>query len=231
VKKYAIIVAGGTGTRMHTGIPKQFMPLGGIPMLSYSIMAFHEQDHETEIIVVLPEGYADQWKKLVHETHLSIPHKTVQGGHERFYSVANALNLIHPHEGLVAVHDAARPFVTKGLISRAFAHAIHFGNAIPGIPVKDSLRVKVLDDWTVADRMLFRVIQTPQVFDLERLKAAYRQAYKTKFTDDATVYEEAGNLIQIIDGEDLNFKITTPADLDYADYLLTNRQSLSSRVE
>jgi 2-C-methyl-D-erythritol 4-phosphate cytidylyltransferase len=220
VKKYAIIVAGGAGTRLGSGIPKQFIPLGGIPMLSYSIMAFYKNDPGTDIIVALNADFTDQWQKLADETHLNIPHKIVHGGHERYYSVINALNSIHGTEGLVAVHDAARPFVTADLIASSYSHAEHYGCAVPATPVKDSLRVKLMDDWTVADRTLFRVVQTPQVFRLDRLKAAYTYPYKSKFTDDATVYEEPGNKIYLIDSEESNFKITTQADMEYAEYLM-----------
>jgi 2-C-methyl-D-erythritol 4-phosphate cytidylyltransferase len=220
LKKYAIIVAGGSGTRLNTVVPKQFMPLGGIPVLSYSIRAFHAYDPKTEIIVVLPERFDDQWKKLAHETHLNIPHKTVTGGHERFYSVLNALNTIHNPEGLVAIHDSARPFISVSLIDNCFKHAERNGCAVPAIPVKDSLRVKVMDDWTVADRSLFKAIQTPQIFHVDKLKAAYTRPFKPKYTDDATVYEDAGNKVYLIDGEDINFKITTSQDLEYGEYLV-----------
>jgi 2-C-methyl-D-erythritol 4-phosphate cytidylyltransferase len=223
MKKYAIIVAGGSGSRMNTGLPKQFLPLNGIPMLAYSIIAFHKHDPETEIIVVLPEGFGEQWKKLAREIHLDVPYKIVHGGHERFYSVFNALNVIAQHVGLVAVHDAARPFVSQQLISHAFGEALQAGSAVPAVALKDSIRVKVMNSWAVADRTLFKAIQTPQVFNLERLKKAYMHPYHTGFTDDASVFESGGNTVHLIEGEENNFKITTAADLEYAAFLVEKK--------
>jgi len=220
-KKIAIIVAGGSGSRLNASLPKQFLPIGGIPMLAYSIIAFHQEDPETEIIVVLPEGFDDQWKKLAHEAHIDIPHKIVPGGHERFYSVSNALHTLRPHQAVVAIHDAARPFASVPLIRQAFHQATKTGSAIPAIGVKDSIRVKSLDSWAVIDRSLVRAIQTPQVFELEPLKKAYEHPHHLAFTDDATVYESAGYTINLIEGEDRNIKVTTPADLEYAEYLMS----------
>jgi 2-C-methyl-D-erythritol 4-phosphate cytidylyltransferase len=219
MKKTAIIVAGGIGSRLNAETPKQFIPIGGIPMLAYSIKAFHQYDPEMEIIVVLPEGFADQWRQLSHAINLNIPIKIVHGGSERFHSVQNALHAINHKEGLVAIHDAARPFVTQLLIDSTFNHAERSGSAIPAIPVKDSLRIKVLNEWTAADRTKFHAVQTPQVFDLARLKAAYLQEYMPEFTDDATVYEKAGNRVNLIEGEENNIKITTARDLEFAEFI------------
>jgi len=214
------------GSRMNTGLPKQFMPIAGVPMLAYSIRAFHGYDPSIEIIIAIPEGFEDQWKKLAHEIHLDIPYHIVNGGSERFYSVGNVLNAINHHgECVVAIHDAARPFVSIDLIDKAFKNAIHAGSAIPSIHVKDTLRVKLMDEWATADRSMFRAIQTPQVFNLSLLKSAYTQSYNQKFTDDATVFETAGNKIYLIDGEEDNFKITTNADLDYAEYLIQSKKT------
>jgi 2-C-methyl-D-erythritol 4-phosphate cytidylyltransferase len=220
MKKTAIIVAGGTGSRIHSETPKQFIPIGGVPMLAYSIKTFHKYDAEIEIIVAINPDFSDQWEMLSKQSHINnIPIKIVHGGKERFYSVQNALNAVNHTAGLVAIHDAARPFVSELLIEKLFNHAEKAGSAIPAIPIKDSVRAHVMDEWVVADRTLFRAIQTPQVFDIEKLKIAYHQSYESKFTDDASVFESAGNKIYLIDGEENNFKITTEKDIDYAEYL------------
>jgi len=220
MKKTAIIVAGGTGSRIHSQTPKQFIPIGGVPMLAYSIKTFHKYDPEIEIIVAINPDFSEQWEMLSKQSHINnIPVKIVHGGKERFYSVQNALNAIDHATGLVAIHDAARPFVSELLIEKLFNHAEKAGSAIPALPVKDSIRAYVLDEWVVADRTLFRSIQTPQVFDIEKLKNSYHQPFEPKFTDDATVFETAGNKIYLIEGEENNFKITTEKDLDYAEYI------------
>ena len=228
MKKTVIIVAGGTGTRVNAHMPKQFMPIGGIPMLAYSIKTFHKYDPEMEIIVALNPDYLDQWHELAKEIHIqNIPVKIVNGGKERFYSVSNALNSISHATGLVAIHDAARPFVSGLLIDSLFNHAEKAGSAIPAMPLKDSIRAHVMDEWVVADRAHIRTIQTPQVFDLEKLKLAYQQPYQPKFTDDATVYESVGNKVYLIEGEENNFKITTEKDMEYAEWLVGNRGRIS----
>ena len=220
MKKTAIIVAGGTGSRIHSQTPKQFIPIGGVPMLVYSIKTFHKYDPEIEIIVAINPDFSDQWHMISKQSHIkNIPIKIVHGGKERFYSVQNALNAISHPTGLVAIHDAARPFVSELLIEKLFNHAEMAACAIPAIPIKDSIRAHVMDEWVPADRTLFRSIQTPQVFDIEKLKNAYHQPYEPKFTDDATVFESAGNKIYLIDGEENNFKITTQRDLEYAEYI------------
>ena len=189
-------------------------------MLAYSIKTFHKYDPEIEIIVAINPDFSDQWNMLSKQSHINnIPVKIVHGGKERFYSVQNALNAISHASGLVAIHDAARPFVSELLIEKLFNHAEHAGCAIPAMPIKDSIRAHVMDEWVPADRNLFSSIQTPQVFDIEKLKNAYHQPYESKFTDDATVFESAGNKIYLIDGEENNFKITTERDLDYAEFI------------
>src|SRR6185437_8751196 len=220
MKKTAIIVAAGTGSRIHSQKAKQVIPIGGIPMLAYSIKTFYKYDPEIEIIVAINSDFSEQWEMLSRETHIQdIPVKVVHGGTERFYSVLNAVNAIHNETGLVAIHDAARPFVSILLIEKLFNHAEISGCTIPAIPIKDSIRAHIMDEWAVADRNLFRAIQTPQVFDIEKLKNSYRQPYQPKFTDDATVFESMGNKIYLFEGEENNFKITTERDLEYAEYI------------
>lgn len=204
---------------MHTPLPKQFMPLNGKPVLAYSIEAFYKSDPGTEIIAVLPENFISQWHELAQQSHLSVPHHIIKGGRERFYSVLNALNGIHDTQGLVAIHDAARPFVSLRLINETYMQASVNGCAIPAIPVKDSIRAYSMGEWVPADRGAYRCIQTPQTFSLHELKHAYHQTYTPGFTDDATVWESAGNRVHLIEGEEVNFKITTFSDMDYAQYL------------
>ena len=140
-------------------------------MLAYSIKTFQKYDPEIEIIVAINPDFSDQLKMLSKQSHINnIPIKVVHGGKERFYSVQNALNAISHNSGLVAIHDAARPFMSELLIEKLFNHAEKTGCAIPAIPIKDSIRAHVMDGWVVADRALFQAVQTPQIFDIEKLK-------------------------------------------------------------
>ena len=221
--RYAIVVAGGSGTRMQSNVPKQFMPLGGLPMLAHSLKAFYEYDREISLILVLPVEFVEYWKDLAAQCNFNIPHFVIHGGKERFYSVKAALNIIHEEKGLVAVHDAARPFVSQELIAKCYDDAMANSSAVPSLPLSDSIRALYNGHWQPADRSHYRVIQTPQVFDLALLKKAYHQPYIPLFTDDATVYELAGYGINLVDGERKNWKVTTAEDMNYAQYLMENR--------
>jgi 2-C-methyl-D-erythritol 4-phosphate cytidylyltransferase len=218
-KKTAVIVAGGSGKRVGGEMPKQFIPIAGKPMLFYSIEAFAGLDSEMEIIVSLPEEFQSYWQELVSEYKFPIRHTVASGGSERFHSVQNALHAITGNEGLVAVHDAARPFISTDLLRRLFTHASEHGSAIPAVTVADSLRMNSDQGWKPVNRSDYRAIQTPQIFRLAELKEAYKQEYAPKFTDDATVMESAGYSISLTEGDEYAFKITTAIDVVKAEAL------------
>ena len=224
---YSIIVAGGSGTRLGGDIPKQFRLINGIPMLAYSLMRFHEADNTTRIFLVLPAQHICYWESL--EISRQIPHTVVAGGKERFHSVKNALNAIKGTEDkgqgteekiLVSIHDAARPLVSVLLINNTFKEAKRYGSAIPVTPVPYSLREKKNDKWVATDRTNYRIVQTPQVFNLSNLLQAYEQEFSSLFTDDASVYEAAGFDVNLTEGEDINIKVTTTEDMDWVEWKL-----------
>lgn len=220
MKKYAIIVAGGTGSRMKTAIPKQFLLLSGTPVLLHCLRAFILADPETELIVALPSRYHEDWKRIQAECGPVIQHMVVPGGETRFHSVKNGLQAVG-NAGLIAIHDAARPLITVEFINRCFESAAKNGNAVPVIPVSDSLRQIDGKQSHPLDRSLIMSVQTPQVFESSQIKNAYSQAYHESFTDDATVVEHAGGKIFLVEGLPGNIKITSPIDLRIAETLLS----------
>ncbi|PIE88783.1 MAG: 2-C-methyl-D-erythritol 4-phosphate cytidylyltransferase [Bacteroidetes bacterium] len=220
-QRYVIIVAGGIGQRMGTERPKQFMPLAGKPVLMYSIEAFHRYDHTMKILVTLPSTYMDFWKTYCSQVSFSIPHHVVEGGKERFFSVKNGLSQI-THEGIVGVHDGARPLVDQRTIANTYELAEKQGAAIPVIKPTESIRrVQETAISTPLDREKIRIVQTPQVFQTTILKKAYEQPFSPLFTDDATVVEHAGYSIALTEGAPANIKLTNPRDLAIAQTLLS----------
>jgi len=215
-----VIVAGGKGTRMGRELPKQFLPLGGKPLLMHTLDKFQASDPDCELILVLPSSEFELWRSLIKKHSFDVSHSLVQGGQSRFQSVKNGISSISSDEGLVAIHDGVRPFVTKTVIKDAFETAQKEGSAIPVVTLKDSIR-KVEDGNSIfQDRNQFRLVQTPQTFRLEEIKKAFEAEELDFFTDDATVYEHSGKQVTLIEGNRENIKITTPEDLDYAEYLL-----------
>lgn len=213
-----IIVAGGKGLRMGHDIPKQYIPINGIPVLMRTIDAFIRYDNTIRIIVVISPDYREFWTNLVCEYDFKIPHELVDGGDTRFYSVKNGLEVING--GFVAVHDAARPFVSTELIGKCFDLAMQTKAVIPVVDVTDSLREILSDDRSkIVDRSKFKLVQTPQVFETELLKKSYSIGFIDKFTDDASVVEHYGHPVSLVDGEKTNIKITTPFDLKLAHIL------------
>jgi 2-C-methyl-D-erythritol 4-phosphate cytidylyltransferase len=212
MKLYAIIVAGGTGKRMGAEIPKQFLELGGRPLLMHTIERFREYNSSTEIITVLPEDQIRHWIELQAKYSFTVPQTLVKGGSTRFQSVRNGLDFVET-PGLVAIHDGVRPFVSMATIGRCFETAARLGNAIPAIPPTDSLRLMTEDSSSALDRLKVRLIQTPQVFKTGIIKEAYNQDYRPEFTDDAVVVEGTGVKINIVEGNRENIKITNPEDL------------------
>lgn len=219
MKLYAVIVAGGIGTRMGTDIPKQFLELAGKPVLMHTIERFLTFSNSIHIITVLPGEYLEFWDQLKKKYTFTLPHIIVRGGETRFISVRNGLEYVDD-DALVAVHDAVRPLVSIGTIKRCFETAGEYGNAIPVISPSDTLRIVNEENSKPVDRLLVKQIQTPQVFHSRLLKKAYCQSYLPEFKDDATVLEKTGEKIRLVDGNRENIKITNPEDLIIAQHLL-----------
>jgi 2-C-methyl-D-erythritol 4-phosphate cytidylyltransferase len=222
IKKYVIIVAGGTGKRMGGEIPKQFLPLSGKPMLMHSIRAFFDYSPDIQIILVLHPDFMDYWDNQCRQYGCPIPHRIVAGGERRFDSVKNGLEAMQG-KGLVAVHDAVRPLVSAKLIADSYSEAALYGSTVPVVPLNDTIREISTGTSRVVNRTNLFMVQTPQVFSLPALKDAYRQPYSAGFTDDAAVIEASGGKINFIPGEPDNFKITFPEDIVRAEMILKER--------
>lgn len=220
MKRYAVIVAGGTGSRFGSAIPKQFLPMAGLPVLMHTINHFAECG--AKILLVLPSVQQEYWRELCKEYAFEVEHEVVSGGDSRFASVKNALAAIDAAEGdVVAVHDGVRPLVPKSVIDDAFARAAKNGSAVPVVKVSDSIRHINPDGTSCAMRRDELVaVQTPQAFDAVALKKTYCVEFSSSFTDDASVYESAGYKICLIDGDVNNIKITHPNDIVIAENLL-----------
>lgn len=224
MKHYCIIVAGGKGLRMGGDVPKQFLPIGGMPVLMRTLQAFHdalEGEGGVDLILVLPQDQQDYWHHLCEEYRFSLPHRVVTGGATRFHSVQNGLALVpEDAEGVVGVHDGVRPFVAKEVVRRCFAAASEYGAVVPVVPVVETIRQMLPEgDSLTVDRSQYRLVQTPQTFGIALLKEAFRQPYQPAFTDDASVVEALGHRIALVEGNRENIKLTTPEDISYAEYL------------
>jgi len=219
MEKFAVIVAGGSGTRMKNAVPKQFLPLKGLPVLLHTLQAFEKADPEITLIVVLPADHIKTWEEICGKYAGMPKHHVAGGGETRFHSVKNGLASI-TGDGLVGVHDGVRPLITPGFINSLYAIAAKTGHAIPVIPVKESLRAIEKNNSTSVDRNKFFMVQTPQVFRVNELKGAFRQPYSEAFTDEATVMELAGHRIITCEGEENNIKLTTPRDFLFAKAVL-----------
>lgn len=204
---------------MGTDIPKQFLPVGGMPVLMRTINAFHNFDADMDIILVLPSDQQGYWSELCREYSFCTPHRIADGGETRFHSVRNGLALA-ADGGLISVHDGVRPFVTAEVIERCFAEAEQKKAVIPVIPVVDTVRQLVDVGSVTVSRDLYRLVQTPQTFDAALLKEAYRQPYTPHFTDDASVVEAFGHEVTLVEGCRENIKITTQFDLKVAEAIL-----------
>jgi len=219
--KYAIIVAGGKGERMGSTVPKQFLLLQGKPILMHTIEKFKTTFPEIKIILALPNNQMDYWEALCKDHSFMISFQIIAGGETRFHSVKNALTLVQ-EEGIVAVHDGVRPLVSLLTISTCFNEAERHGNAIPVIDVIDSLRFvdKQEDSNKAVPRNCYKSVQTPQCFQSTLLLKAYEQELNVSFTDDASVVEQLGTTIHLVEGNKENIKITTTEDLIIAEALL-----------
>lgn len=203
---------------MKSAVPKQFLLLGGRPLLMHTIEKFHTFDSSLGIILVLPEGNHALWEKLCAEHSFNVSHQVVAGGEERFHSVKAGLECVID-DSLVAIHDGVRPLVSHDTIWRCFADAEEFGNAVPFTEPADSVRILAGDDSRPVPRSEVRLIQTPQVFRGSVIIKAYRRGFDPSFTDDATVAEADGVTIHLTHGNRENIKITTPEDLAVAGIL------------
>lgn len=216
---YAIIVAGGKGLRMGADIPKQFLEVGGKPILMHTIQRFADYDAKMQIILVLPHEQQDYWRQLCSQYGFTVPHIIVDGGDTRFQSCKNGIMAIPGDitEGVVGIHDGVRPFVSAEVIKRCYETAREEYAAIPVMPVVDTLRfVDRHGGGKNVYREDYRIVQTPQAFDLSLIRQAYAQPYGESFTDDASVVESLGCSVRMVEGNRENIKITTQFDLKVA---------------
>ena len=218
---YVVIVAGGKGLRMGGEKPKQFQDLKGRPVLMHTLERFREALPDGKLILVLPESWMTMWRDLCRRHAFSVDHELVKGGDTRFHSVKNGLDAIRGEEGVVAVHDGVRPFVAVDVIRECVKQALTGACVVPVIAPVESVRLKQGDtDRTQSiDRNLCLLVQTPQVFPLNRLRQAYSQPYQSLFTDDASVVEADGGQIEVVEGNRENIKLTTPFDWAMAQLL------------
>jgi 2-C-methyl-D-erythritol 4-phosphate cytidylyltransferase len=218
---YVIIVAGGKGLRMGSDIPKQFLPIGGRPVLMQTLERFREYSADLQIILVLPEAQQDYWRGLCREYHFEVEYLLANGGQTRFHSVQNGLALVPDNaEGVVGVHDGVRPFPSIDVIHSCYETARKKKAVIPVIPVVETVRRLEGGSSVTVPRGDYRLVQTPQTFDIQLLKAANRQPYNDGFTDDASVVESYGHAITLVEGNRENIKITTPYDIIVAEAII-----------
>jgi 2-C-methyl-D-erythritol 4-phosphate cytidylyltransferase len=223
MKKYAIIVAGGSGTRMGGSLPKQFMLLRDKPVLYYTLSTFIESYNDLQVILVLPMEYTDMGQEIIDAFFDKERIRITAGGDTRFQSVKNGLALVE-EESVVFVHDGVRCLLTKDLIHRCYQQAVETGTAIPAIPSKDSIRLITEEGNAAFDRNKVMLIQTPQTFHSKIIVPAFQIDYKDKFTDEATVAEAYGMKVSLVEGEETNIKITRPVDLLLAEQILAERE-------
>jgi len=220
MKNTVIIVAGGTGSRMKSSIPKQFLLIKGKPVLMHTIEKFIEFDKSLDIIVVLPEKQVKNWKNLCSQHKFNHKHEIVVGGFTRFHSVQNALAKVDCDSEIIAIHDGVRPLVSIETIKECFETAKIKGNAIPVIQINESIRRINENSNEIVNRDGICVVQTPQVFNYNTIITAYKQAYLPEFTDDASVVEKSGFVVNFVDGNRENVKITFPSDVIFAEKLM-----------
>ena len=216
-----IIVAGGSGRRMGSTLPKQFMLLGNEPILARSINRIHEALPKAEIVVVLPEAHAAMWQNLAARFEVA-SHKIAYGGAERFHSVKNGIAALSDDVEIIGVHDAVRPLASKKLIIKLILEAEKCDAVIPVVAPVDSYRIADERGSRIIDRSTLRIVQTPQVFNAKALRQAYEQPFSPSFTDDASVMEAAGYHITLCEGERQNIKITTPTDMVWAEAIISS---------
>lgn len=219
---YIIIVAGGKGLRMGGDLPKQFLPLDGKPVLMHTIERFCQYSQDLGIVLVLPHSQQEYWRQLCDKYKFTVEHTVVDGGETRFHSSQNGVAAIPDDaSGVIGIHDGVRPFVSVETIGRCFEAARQYGAALPVLPVTDTLRRVTDDGGYNVQRNDYRTVQTPQAFDAQLLKRAFRQPYSDAFTDDASVVEAMGHKVTMVDGNRENIKLTTPFDLAVASCIIS----------
>jgi len=221
-KEYALIVAGGKGTRIKSKLPKQFLELNGKPILLHTVEAFIRYSKNIPIILVLPEDDFPIWRSICARFHFDRPILLQMGGETRFQSVKRGLDLING-DGLVAIHDGVRPLVSEDIIAASFHLAAVHKTAVAAVRLKESIRMTDIDATKAMDRSRFRLIQTPQTFDVNLIKQAYKIKEDLSLTDDASVAEKSGHSISLFEGSYRNIKITTEEDLIVAEALLHSK--------
>lgn len=218
MKRAAVIVAGGSGTRMGSEVPKQFLLVAGKPILQHTLEVFHRFDEDMCLVLVLPHSQMAYWENLCCQYVCSVPHVVAEGGETRFHSVKNGLAMVPDDVEYIGVHDGVRPLVSMDTLKRCFSGE---ANAIvPVIDLNDSIRYLYDGGSQSVDRSSYKAVQTPQVFLRECILSAYNQPYEAAFTDDASVVEKAGHAIELTLGNRENIKITTPLDLRLAEWML-----------
>ena len=223
--EYALIVAGGKGTRIKSKTPKQFIELNGLPIIMHTIYAFFRYSENVKVILVLPEDDFTTWESLCKKHNFTKKLTLQKGGDTRFQSVKNGLEKIDG-EGLVAIHDGVRPLVSEDIIGASFRLAAVHQTAVTAVRLKESIRMTDQDNTKAMDRSRFRLIQTPQTFDVALIKKAYQIKDDPSLTDDASVAERAGHIISLFEGSYENIKITTAEDLVIAEALLNSRHKI-----
>jgi 2-C-methyl-D-erythritol 4-phosphate cytidylyltransferase len=224
--KFAVIVAGGSGLRMGHETPKQFLPVGEVPLLIHTIRAFTKAFSDLSVVLVLPAEHMQKGQEMVSSFMPDAPVQFAPGGKTRFDSVRSGLGLVSA-DSIVFVHDAVRCLVSPLLIRKCYEQALVLGSAVPVVPLKDSIRKITAEGSEVQNRELLRAVQTPQTFRAETLLKAFQTDYQESFTDEATVVEYSGGSISLIDGEEANIKITYPSDLLLAEQFFNNPKSIS----
>ncbi|NCC10716.1 MAG: 2-C-methyl-D-erythritol 4-phosphate cytidylyltransferase [Bacteroidia bacterium] len=218
--RYALIVAGGQGLRMGGDLPKQFLLLGDKPVLMHTLEAFCRYDATMRLVLVLPREQQMYWADLCRTHAFEVPHTVVDGGETRFQSVKNGLGVIDG-PGVVGVHDGVRPFVSEEVIGRCYELALTQKAVVPVVDIFDTIRCVDGEQSATVDRSLYKIVQTPQVFDVDLLKRAYSQDYTPFFTDDASVVEALGVSVVLVPGNRENIKLTTPFDLKVGNALMS----------
>lgn len=220
MKRYAIIVAGGSGQRMKSSVPKQFMELLGRPVLMHTMEKFYRANASIEQIVVLPQSHQGAWATLCHKHQFNIPHQIASGGASRFESVKNGLEYCS-EESLIAIHDGVRPMISSDLITKIYLETELNRAVIPVCPISESIRWVSDDSSKALDRSKYYSVQTPQCFSSKLIRASYEQEERDAFTDDASVVEASGEKVHLCEGETTNIKLTRPEDLLLAEVLMT----------
>jgi 2-C-methyl-D-erythritol 4-phosphate cytidylyltransferase len=219
MKNTVIIVAGGSGTRMGTSVPKQFLEINNKPVIIHTIEKFYFFDRNIHLILVISSGHRSIWDQISRNFSIPLRYEIAIGGQTRYHSVKNGLNLVK-EESLVGIHDAVRPLIRTETIADIYREAANHGNAVPCVPVRESVREIKLSGSRIIDRKDLTLVQTPQVFLYTVLKKAYKIPYSAEFTDDASLVERSGVKIHLVQGDLYNIKITSPEDLEIAGRIL-----------